>query len=130
MIRFSDVAVRRGRHLLFEGVSLDIHDGEKIGLVGDNGSGKTSLFMAMLGEVSVDGGDLVIPRNTRKSHVAQETPSSDQSALDYVLDGDTEFRELETKISAALNENTAYGNAFIEGFKNIGDYIGIVLPFR
>ena len=98
MIKLTNIAVRRGRHLLFEKVSVDIHDGEKIGLVGDNGTGKTSLFLAMLGEVGVDAGDLMIPPDTRKSHVAQETPSSDQSAIDYVLDGDQSFRQLETDI--------------------------------
>jgi len=79
MIRMQNIALRRGSQLLFESVSRNIYPGEKIGLIGDNGSGKSSLFAALLGEISLDQGDLQLPAATRISHVAQETPDNDRS---------------------------------------------------
>ena len=58
MIRLIDIALRRGTQLLFQNVNLDIRNGEKVGLVGDNGSGKTSLLMMLTGDIGIDGGDL------------------------------------------------------------------------
>ena len=104
MIKFNNLSLRRGSQLLFEGVSLDIHDAEKIGLTGDNGSGKSSLFSAMLGEINIDQGDLELPQAMRVSHVAQQTPSDARSALDHVLDGDTEFRKTQ-KALAELDQD-------------------------
>ncbi|MEM7195804.1 MAG: ATP-binding cassette domain-containing protein [Pseudomonadota bacterium] len=104
MIKLSNIALRRGTQLLFERVSLDLHPGEKIGLVGDNGTGKSSLFDLIRGELHSDTGDITLPPDLRISHVAQETPSSDQSALDYVLDGDAEFRNVQTALDRAQHD--------------------------
>ena len=101
MIKLRNIALRRGTQLLFEDVSIDMHDGEKIGLIGDNGSGKTSLIAMLSGELGADQGDLDLPRNMRLAHVAQETPDNDRSAIDHVLDGDREYRRIESALSAA-----------------------------
>ena len=61
MIKMQNIALRRGARLLFEAVSQDIYDGEKIGLVGENGSGKSSLFAMLMGQISIDQGDLALP---------------------------------------------------------------------
>lgn len=100
MIRMQNIALRRGSQLLFEGVSRNIYPGEKIGLIGDNGSGKSSLFAALLGEISLDQGDLQLPAATRISHVAQETPDNDRSALEHVIDGDRRFRKVQSDLAA------------------------------
>ena len=100
MIRMQNIALRRGSQLLFEKVSRNIYQGDKIGLIGDNGSGKSSLFAALLGEISVDQGDLYLPAAMRVSHVAQETPDNDRSALDHVMDGDRMFRKVQLDLAA------------------------------
>ncbi len=100
MIKMQNIALRRGSQLLFENVSRNIYPGEKIGLIGDNGSGKSSLFAALLGEISLDQGDLQLPAAMRISHVAQETPDNDRSALEHVIDGDQRFRKVQSDLAA------------------------------
>ena len=100
MIKMQNIALRRGSQLLFENVSRNIYPGDKIGLIGDNGSGKSSLFAALLGEISLDRGDLQLPAATRISHVAQQTPDDDRSALEHVIDGDRRFRKVQSDLEA------------------------------
>ena len=100
MIKMQNIALRRGSQLLFEKVSRNIYPGDKIGLIGDNGSGKSSLFAALLGEISMDQGDLHWPSAMRISHVAQESPDNDRSALDHVIDGDRAFRKVQSDLTA------------------------------
>jgi ATP-binding cassette subfamily F protein 3 len=84
-------ALRRGGRLLLSGVDVVLHDGWKIGVVGRNGSGKSSLFAALQGEVEPDAGALDVPAGLRISSVAQETPALPDAAIDYVLGGDAEL---------------------------------------
>jgi ATP-binding cassette subfamily F protein 3 len=90
MISFRNFALRRGERLLLSDVDLALHAGWRIGVVGRNGTGKTSLFAAMLREVEPDKGDLDLPGKARIATVAQETPSLPDPALDFVLSGDVE----------------------------------------
>ena len=99
MIQFDKLSIRRGEQLLFDQASMQIHPGQKVGLTGSNGSGKSSLFAVLLNELVIDKGDIKIPRDWVIAHVAQQTPSNQRSALDYVLDGDKEWRQLEEKIA-------------------------------
>lgn len=78
-----------------------LHPGQKVALVGANGSGKSSLFQLLLGHLSVDAGHLQIPESWRIAYMAQETASSDRTALDYVLDGDAELRRIERQLAHA-----------------------------
>ncbi len=87
MLRLLDVSLARGIRILYSRVSLIAPPGERIGLVGANGSGKSSLFAAILGELAVDAGALEAPPAERIAHVAQDIGASDESALDYVLAG-------------------------------------------
>jgi ATP-binding cassette subfamily F protein 3 len=91
VIGFRDFALRRGGRLLLAGVDAVLHDGWKIGVAGRNGTGKSSLFAAILGEVEADAGALYIPAGLRIASVAQETPALSEAAIDYVLAGDTEL---------------------------------------
>jgi len=90
MISFRDFALRRGERLLLSGVDLALHAGWRVGVVGRNGTGKSSLFAALMGELEPDRGDLDLPGKARIAWVAQETPSLPDTALDFVLSGDRE----------------------------------------
>ena len=99
MLGLNQVSLRRGRKLLFENASFQAHAGQRLGVIGANGSGKTSLFSMILGELEPDDGDLQINAADEISHVAQESPSTTKSALDFVLDGDHELREVQAAIA-------------------------------
>ena len=101
MITFRKVTLRRGAKLLFRDVDLSFYPGHKVGLTGANGSGKSSLFALLRGDVHADSGDIDIPKSWVVAHVAQETPALETAAIEYVLDGDPEFRQLEARIASA-----------------------------
>jgi len=108
MLNLVKLALRRGPQLLFEDASVIIHGGERVGLVGANGTGKSSLFALILGHLQADAGELSLPPRMVIAHVAQETPSDPRSALDYVLDGDHELRQVERGLRDA--EDAGDGN--------------------
>ena len=112
MIRLTELSLRRGRKLLLEGVELDIPRGAKVGLVGRNGSGKTSLFSLLLGELHQDAGELELASRITVSHVAQEVAAVERPAIEFVIDGDTELREVERGIEQAqsFDDGRAIGN--------------------
>jgi ATP-binding cassette subfamily F protein 3 len=101
MLSFSDLTLRRGPRALIEHFSATVFAGQRVGVVGRNGTGKSSLFALVLGEITPDQGDVSLPRNLAIASVAQETPASPASALDYALDGDTELRAIERDLEAA-----------------------------
>ena len=104
MIAFRDFALRRGERLLLSNVDLALHAGWRVGVIGRNGTGKSSLFAAIQGEVEADRGDIDVPSRVRIASVAQETPALDDRALDFVLSGDA-------PVHAALQaEATAFAN--------------------
>ena len=104
MIQLTNLSLRRGHKLLFEDASISIHPGHKAGLTGANGTGKSSLFALLMGQLQADLGDCSVPKNWQIAHVKQETPALDQSALDYVLDGDVVFRDIERRIARATEQ--------------------------
>lgn len=95
----------RGPRILIDKLSLQIHPGWRIGVVGANGSGKSSLFALLRGEIHQEQGDLDIPSAWVVAHVAQETPALSTSALDYVLDGDVELRKIQAELAQAEAED-------------------------
>ena len=101
MIRLRNVALRRGEKLLLRDADLMVHAGQKLGVVGPNGCGKTSLFAMLCGELHADAGDLEVPAAWLVSSVEQEVESSERPAIEYVLDGDLELRAAEAGIEAA-----------------------------
>ena len=105
MISLSNIELRRGVKLLLNDAELSVHPGQHIGIIGANGSGKSSLFKLLMGQVTVDAGELSIPSDWRIAHMAQELATSERSALDFVIDGDPVLREVEATVEAALNAN-------------------------
>jgi ATP-binding cassette, subfamily F, member 3 len=101
MIRLSQLTLARGAKMLLEAADLAVNPGERVGLVGANGSGKSSLFSLLRGELHADKGDADFPRHWRIAHVAQETPALERSAVDYAIDGDTALRGLEENLLIA-----------------------------
>ena len=101
MIQFKNLILRRGATILLDQVNLTITPGQRVGLIGANGSGKSSLFALLLDQLHPDQGDLSLPPHWTLAHVAQETPALPISALTYVLDGDRELRRLEAALATA-----------------------------
>ncbi|HJV28796.1 MAG TPA: ATP-binding cassette domain-containing protein [Aromatoleum sp.] len=101
MIQFRNLRLARGAKILVDNVSLQIHPGWRVGLTGANGTGKSSLFALLRGGLHQDQGDLDIPAGWQIAHVAQETPALAKAAIEYVLDGDAELRDVEAKLAAA-----------------------------
>src|SRR6476620_7678134 len=106
MISFRNFALRRGERLLLSDVDLTLHAGWRVGVVGRNGTGKTSLFAALMGQVEPDKGDLDLPGKARIAWVAQETPSLPDSAIDFVLSGDQAVHDaIQMEANAFANED-------------------------
>ncbi|WP_440997910.1 ATP-binding cassette domain-containing protein [Arhodomonas sp. SL1] len=101
MIELRDITLRRGPEPLLERTGVTLHAGHKVGLVGANGTGKTSLFSLLQGELGVDAGEVSIPRDWEIAHMAQETPALERPALEFVLDGDRDFRAAEAAVAEA-----------------------------
>ena len=101
MIRLSQVTLRRGTKTLLESADVALNPGDRIGLIGANGSGKTSIFALLRGELHADMGEVDYPARWRVAYVAQETPALERTALDYAIDGDTTLRRLEAELAAA-----------------------------
>ncbi|HEY4542185.1 MAG TPA: ATP-binding cassette domain-containing protein, partial [Noviherbaspirillum sp.] len=115
MIRFSQVSLTRGLKPLLETADLTLNPGEKVGLIGANGAGKSSVFAVLRGDLHADLGEVDFPARWRVAHVAQETPALDRSALDYAIDGDATLRKLEAELAQLESAGSnADGNRIAE----------------
>jgi len=125
VLRITDLTLARGALRLLEGASLTVHAGHRVGVVGPNGSGKSSLFALLRGDLLPEAGRVDLPPRWTIAHVAQETPSTDRAAIDFVLDGDTRLRELEAAIAREEREHAADGHLIAElhqHYETIGGY--------
>ena len=104
MLSFNNLELVLGGKTLFDDVSLTIHHQQKVGLVGANGTGKTSLFKVIKNEIEVDQSSVNFPSDLRISYLAQEVPGSDEISLDYVLSGDYKLIEIQKEIELAERE--------------------------
>lgn len=105
MIELKNLTLQRGLKVLLDKASLTVNPGWRVGLIGKNGTGKSSLFALIKGEITQDGGDVLVPKHWKTAAVAQETPALDISALDYVLQGDAELQAFQTALAQAEAQN-------------------------
>ncbi|HEV7986309.1 MAG TPA: ATP-binding cassette domain-containing protein [Steroidobacteraceae bacterium] len=101
MLNFNDLSIRRGKRVLFSGATFSLYRGEKIGITGENGSGKSSLLSLVRGEIQPEAGSFDMPSQLQLAHVSQELAASDRAALDFVVDGDAELRAIERQLHEA-----------------------------
>ena len=101
MISLNNISLMRGNQLLIADSSLTLSGGQRIGIIGRNGAGKTSLFKALEGDIPLEQGTIELPNGLRTSTMSQETPGSQRSALEFVIDADTAYRTLERALQQA-----------------------------
>ncbi|MEZ8196325.1 ABC transporter ATP-binding protein [Vibrio cortegadensis] len=123
MITFSDIQLLRGGKPLLDQASATIHPGDKVGLVGKNGCGKSTLFALLKDELSIDAGTFHQPSHWELAWVAQETPALERKAIEYVIDGDREYRGLENALLEAEQADNGTLVAELHGkIETIGGY--------
>ncbi|WP_339339642.1 ATP-binding cassette domain-containing protein [uncultured Oceanicoccus sp.] len=105
MITLEQISLQRGSKFLLEQASAVFHPGQKIALIGANGTGKSSLFQLLLGQLSNDDGTVSIPQQWRIAHMAQEVATSERNALDYIIDGDQQLRTIEAEMQQAVQDD-------------------------
>ena len=101
MINLRNVVLRRGTKVLLDGASATINPGEKVGLVGRNGAGKSSLFRLLDGTLHEDKGDFSVPAQWRMAQVAQDMPETDMPATQFVIEGDVTLRAAQREVAEA-----------------------------
>src|SRR6266436_833893 len=111
MLIARDLTLRRGPQPLFEQVNFTVFRGNKVGITGANGSGKSSLIAAIRGELAADRGDIEKPSELRIAHVEQEVTATDRTALEFVLDGDSELRGVLAAIDASEADDAGGNDA-------------------
>ncbi len=115
MITIKNVTLRRSAKVLLEGATVTLNPGEKVGLVGRNGAGKSSLFALLNGNLQEDSGEFYIPTQWRMGQVAQDMPETEQSATEFVIEGDTVLNDAraEVKAAEATEDGERLGNAYM-----------------
>ncbi len=113
MLFFTNLTLKRGQSILLDNTSAAINPGQKVGLVGKNGCGKSSLLALLKQEVSAEGGEVSFPNNWALSWVNQETPALDTTALDYVIEGDREYCRLQQALALANEEGDGHQIAYL-----------------
>lgn len=123
MLNFKECTLRRGTKVLFQDATFTVHHGQKVGITGVNGCGKSSLFALIKDELHPDTGDFEMPTKLSIAHVAQETPALDKSAVEYVIDGDHELRQIEAELAEAEKQNNGHLQGILHGrLENIHGY--------
>ena len=112
MITLRNLTLRRGTRVVLQGANLTLHPGEKVGLIGRNGAGKSSLFLLLTGKLHADAGDVEIPPRWQIGEVAQDMPETEDGATDFVLQGDLPLQRAQAALAAA--EDTGDGHAMAD----------------
>ncbi len=107
MITIESLTLQRGPLRLLDNANLTLHAGQKVGLLGTNGAGKSSLFALLRGELEPDGGECSLPADWRIAHMRQEIEDLDRLAVDYVLDGDRRLRDIQRRLQQAEQQQAA-----------------------
>ncbi len=119
MITLKNVVLRRGAKVILDSASVTMNPGEKIGLVGRNGAGKSSLFAMLNGTLHEDGGEFYIPAQWRMAQVAQDMPETEQSATDYVIEGDVVLLAAQAEVTAS--EESGDGDRMAHAYMELYD---------
>ena len=119
MLVLSQLSLRRGVKLVLDRTTVTVNPGEKVGLVGRNGAGKSSLFSLFAGRLTADAGDFSLPARWRVAEVAQDMPETEDGATDFVLSGDTRLAEANAALVRA--EDSGDGTAMAEAHHAISD---------
>lgn len=105
MIELKNLTLQRGLKVLLDKASVTINPNQRVGLIGKNGTGKSSLFALLKGEITQDSGDILIPKTWKLAAVSQETPALETPAVDYVLQGDVELQAFQMALAQAEAQN-------------------------
>ena len=119
MITLKSVTLRRSAKVLLDNASVTLNPGEKVGLVGRNGAGKSSLFALINGTLHEDGGEFSLPPTWRLAQVAQEMPETDQSATGFVIEGDSRLKAAQDEVTAA--ETSGDGERMAHAYMELHD---------
>ena len=119
MITLKNVVLRRGSKVILDSASITLNPGENVGLVGRNGAGKSSLFAMLNGSLHEDGGEFYIPAQWRMAQVAQDMPETEQSATDYVIEGDIVLTAAQAEVTAA--EESGDGDRMAHAYMELYD---------
>ncbi|MEO7159495.1 MAG: ATP-binding cassette domain-containing protein, partial [Polaromonas sp.] len=119
MITLKNVVLRRGAKVILDSASVSLNPGEKVGLVGRNGAGKSSLFAMLNGTLHEDGGEYYIPAQWKMAQVAQDMPETEQSATSYVIEGDVVLLAAQTEVDAA--EASGDGDRMAHAYMDLYD---------
>ncbi len=111
MLNFKNISLRRGTRVLFANTSFTLHKGQKVGITGANGVGKSSFFALIRDELHPDAGDFTMPPQLEIAHVAQETLATEQAAIEYIIDGDVELRQVQQDIIKAEQDDNGIKQA-------------------
>src|SRR5450432_223054 len=123
MLNFNDLSLRRGKRMLFTGATFGLFRGEKVGITGENGSGKSSLLGLVRGELTPEAGSFDMPSQLAIAHVSQELAASEREAIEFVLDGDAELLEIEAALAAAEQADDGVQLGELHGrYAGIGGY--------
>lgn len=128
MIEIKNLTLQRGTKVLLNQATATINPRQRVGLIGKNGTGKSSLFALIKGEISQDAGEIGLPKTWKLAAVAQETPALDISALDYVLQGDTELQHFQAALKQAEHDNN--GNQIAEIHAKLDEIDAYSAPAR
>lgn len=105
MLSLRQISLSRGNKVLIEDSSISLFEKQKVGFIGHNGCGKSTLFALILGQLQADQGDCIISNNLRISHLSQQLPDTDEPALQFVLSGDVDYMNLLEKLQRAEQED-------------------------